>query len=213
MAMKTMLLMGWMVFLVAQVAAQKVLSEGNVLYQITVLSGKAEPGIADAFDGAKQTVWFKGGNVRTDFVSLMLKQSTFYDDGAGTAVVLKEVGQEKYMMNLDKGQWQQYNRKYEGLTYAYGTEEKTIAGYACKQATATLKDGSTMVVFYTPDVRPLTYQYDYAFRSLPGLALMYEVKTGGITLNYTATALSFLPVNGGYFDLPKSGYKMLTYKP
>ncbi|TAD84353.1 MAG: hypothetical protein EAY75_13270 [Bacteroidetes bacterium] len=189
------------------------MSEGSVVYQITVQTKKAETSLADAFDGARQTVWFKGSDVRIDFGSLMLKQITLFDDATASAVVLKEVGKEKYMMMLNAAQWQHYNRKYDGLSYTYGNEEKTIAGYVCKQVTATLKDGSTMSIFYTPDVQPLTRQYDYAFRNLPGLALMYEVNTSGITLNYTATSVSFLAVNGANFDLPKSGYKILTYKP
>lgn len=211
--MKNILLISTLIFgSYISAIGQKIMSEGSVVYQITVSNGKTEPGISDAFDGAVQTVWMKGDDVRIDFNSVIRKQSILYNGNAGTGVILKEAGAEKYMISLDKSQWQHYNRKYDGVQYSFDAGTKTVAGYACKQAVAKLADGSTMTIFYTTDIKPLVKDYDYAFTNLPGLALEYEVTTGNITINYKASQVSSQPVNVSKFDLPKSGYKMLTYK-
>ncbi len=38
-----------------------------------------------------------------------------------------------------------------------------------------LKDGSTFTVYYTTDVNVANKNYDYQFKTLPGLAVQYEI--------------------------------------
>lgn len=189
--------------------AQKVISEGSIVYKVTVVSGKTEPG-ADVFDGATQTVWMKASQVRTDFQTALRLQSTFYDGKDASAVILKESGKEKYMIQLSPAQWLAYNKKYNGIQYQYLPDTKQVAGYNCKKATVTVK-GSLMTVYYTPDLLPFTKGYDYQFKDVPGTVLEYEVKTGNIVVNYKASDVQMGPVNASRFDLPKAGYKILEY--
>lgn len=192
--------------------SQKVMSEGTIVYQVMVTSGKSEPGIADAFDGAKLSVYMKGNHVRSEFKSKLRLQSTLYDGKTGAAVILKESGAEKYLIQLTDNQWNQYNRKYEGVTFSDAGETKTILGYACKKAVGALKDGGKITVYYTADMVPLTKGYEYSFKELEGLALEYEVTSGKITVKYQAESVLFSPVASSKFDIPTSGYKMLNYQ-
>lgn len=200
-------------FLMVSVAAfsQKIFTEGVLQYNISVVNGKDQPAIAKAFDGATQTVWFKTAHVRVDFISPLRNQATLFDAKDGSVVILKESGQEKYMMNLNKSEWSQYNRKYAGVAYKYLAETKTVAGYVCKKAIGTLKDGSQIVVFYCPDLMPYSTGYEYAFIEIPGLPLEYEISQGSLTVNYTVTSIQTNPVSMSKFDLPTSGYKILEY--
>ncbi len=192
--------------------AQKVFSEGTILYNVSVISGKAEPGVADAFDGATLTVYMKGSEVRSDFKSILMTQSIIYSAKDSSAVKLNESGQQKYITYLNSSQWVQYNRKYDGIRFNYQSDSKTVAGYNCKKAVGTLKDGGQIVVYYTPDLVALAPGYEYEFKNLPGMPLEYEVTSGKIVVKYSASSIQFSAVNASRFDLPTSGYKILDYK-
>lgn len=192
--------------------AQKVMSEGTIVYKVMVTNGKEVPGIADAFDGARLSVFMKGSHVRSDFKSKLRLQSTLYDGKTGMAVILKESGAEKYLIQLSADQWGHYNRKYEGVQFIDAGETKTILGYECRKAEGTMKDGGKIIVYYSPDMVPLTRGYEYSFKELAGLALAYEVTSGKITVKYEAESLQFTPVTSSRFDVPTSGYKMLNYQ-
>ena len=154
----------------------------------------------------------KGNQVRSDLKSNLRVQSTFYNGKDGSAVILKESGSEKYMINLTGSQWDQYNRKYAGIKFVPEPDAKIVAGYNCKKATGTLSDGSKIAVYYAVDLKPVSPGYEYAFKDLPGLPLEYEVTIGGIVVRYLASVIQTAPVNISKFDLPKSGYKILEYK-
>ena len=49
--------------------AQKNLSEGSLVYNISVETGSAQPKMADMLDGATTTVYLKGNQSRTEMVS------------------------------------------------------------------------------------------------------------------------------------------------
>lgn len=192
--------------------SQRMMSDGSVAYTVTVEKGKDQPGISEAFDGAMLTVQFKGTQVRSDLSSKLRQQTVFYNSKTGAAVILKESGTEKYMINLTAQQWQQYNKRYTGASFTITSETKDILGVLCTKATATLKDGSQVVVYYNPDVKPIAVGYEYVFSDLPGLPLEYHLTTGSIEVKYTAASVQTSPVNASRFDLPKSGYKILEFK-
>ena len=200
------------ILLTLQGFSQKMLTDGSVLYNVTVVNGKDQPGIAEAFDGATLLVSMKGSMVRSDLRSNVRLQSIFYNAKDGTAVILKESGTEKYMINLTPAQWNQYNHKYAGVNFTYTDETKTLSGYTCKKAIGKLPNGGSITAFYATDLKPVSTGYEYAFRDLPGLPLEYEITTGNITVKYLASSIQMTPVNASRFDLPKSGYKMLEYK-
>jgi GLPGLI family protein len=88
---------------------------------------------------------------------------------------------------------------------------RTILGYKCKKAIGQLPDGATFTVWYTPDLVPEQKDFQYMNRNLPGLALEYETTMGKLKVTYTVSRLSFGTVPAAKFDIPRSGYRVLTY--
>jgi GLPGLI family protein len=191
--------------------AQKTLSEGTIVYTISIQTGNSKPQMADALDGATTTVYLKGGLSRTDMISSLGNESTIYNSQTGEAVILKEYSSQKLMITLTKNDWETKNKNYEGVSFTIGTETKTIAGYNCKKATAKLEDGSTIIVYYTPDLTVINKEYDQTFKNLPGLAMQYEFQSGTLKFKYVVTKLDFDPVSLAKFDFPRSGYRVITY--
>jgi GLPGLI family protein len=192
-------------------AQQRVMTEGTVIYNLTV-NGSAAQEAANVFNGATLTVYFKGNQALQELKSSVLNQSTIYDGNNASAVILKQSGDQKFIINLDSNNWQHYNRRYEGITFNYTEETKTIAGFACKKAIAKLSDGTELAVYYATTLSPFVKGYEYQFRNLPGLALEYEVQNGQMKVTYRAKEVINNPVPAFKFDVPKTGYRILDYK-
>lgn len=198
--------------LVLTVLAQKKVSELTLVYDASISSGSAEPKMADALDGATTTVYLKGAMSRTEMVSALFSSTTIHDSKAGTAVVLKEVSGQKLLIRMTAENWAEKNKRYGGMTFTDTKETKTIAGYNCTKAVAKLADGTTFTVFYTADIIPENKDYDSQFKNLNGLPLEYELVQGKLTIKYTVSRINLNPVPASKFDVPKSGYRELTYE-
>jgi len=191
--------------------AQKKFSEGTISYDIVINTGTDKPQPADFLDGATSTVYIKGTKSRTEMISSLGTQATVIDGASNSIVVLKEYGDQKYLIQLTPSEWREANKKYEGVSFTTTGETKTVLGYNCKKAIGKLSDGTTFTVWYTPDLVPENNDYQTANKSLPGLAMQYETSMGNLNVVYTVSKISFAPVLVSKFDLPKAGYRIMTY--
>jgi GLPGLI family protein len=201
-----------LLFLSIASMAQKKFSEGTITYDIVINTNSDKPKNADFLDGTTVANYIKGNKSRSEMVNALGTMVTIHDSAKNAIVILKEFGEQKYMITLTTDDWKDANRKYEGISYTYdNTAEKTIQGYKCKKAIAKLQDGTTYTVWYTGDLIPENKSFQYETRSLPGLALEYEVESKDKKITYTVSKISFSPVPASKFDLPKSGYRVMTY--
>ena len=192
--------------------AQKNLSEGSLIYNISVETGSTEPKMADMLDGATTTVYLKGNESRTEMVSGLGSEATIYNATTGNGVILKDYSAQKLMITLTPEDWSKNNKKYDGITFENVGETAVIAGFNCKKAIAKLKDGSTFTVYYTTDINVTNKEYDYQFKTLPGLAVQYEMQTGKMKFKFTLSKINYSLVPASKFEIPKSGYRVLTYE-
>jgi GLPGLI family protein len=206
------ILTGFILFSVTASLAQKKFSEGSIVYNVTVNTNDPNPKLADGFDGATNTIYIKGKLSRSELVSVFGTQSTIIDGRTGQVNVLKEYGDKKYMINMTPVDWIEANQKYDSVTFTYENEYKTIAGYNCRKATGKLKNGETFTVYYTTELIPENQDFQYSNKSLPGLALEYESNLGKNKVIFSASKISFDPVPAAKFDLPKSGFRLMTYR-
>jgi hypothetical protein len=192
--------------------AQKKVSEMTLIYDAVVSSGSADPKLADAFDGATTTVYIKGTQSRSEMVSALFTSTTIHDSKTGNAVVLREVSGQKLLIRLKPEDWDDKNKRYKGISFTdVADDTKVIAGYKCTKSIAKAADGSTFSVYYTKEIVPENKDYDYQFRSLQGLPLEYEMVRGNLKIRYTVSQINLNPVPASKFDIPKSGYREMTY--
>ncbi|MEO6454847.1 MAG: hypothetical protein ABIN97_12275 [Ginsengibacter sp.] len=193
------------------VKAQKIMSEGSLVYNISIQTGSKEPNMADMLDGATTTIYIKNNQTRSEMLSGLGSESTIHDSRTGTGVILKDYSGQKLMISLTKEDWEKKNKKYEGITYETTNETTTIAGYNCIKVIAKLQDGTSFIVYYSPDLKVTNKEYDYPFKTLPGLAMQYEWQSGKMKFKYTLSKVNFDPVASSKFDIPKSGYRILSF--
>jgi GLPGLI family protein len=192
--------------------AQKKLTEATISYDIVINTGTDKPRAADFFDGATNTIFIKGNKSRTEMVSSLGTQATIIDAAKNNIAILKEFGEQKYLIQLTPANWKEANQKNDNVEFTYSEETKTILGYKCNKAIGKLPDGTTFVVWYTTDLVPENKDFQYVNRSLPGLAMEYESNIGNFKLTYTVSKINLSPVPAAKFDLPKSGYRVMSYE-
>jgi GLPGLI family protein len=179
---------------------------------VVVNTNDPNPKLADGFDGATNTIYIKGKLSRSELVSVFGTQSTIIDGRTGHVDVLKEYGEKKYMISMTPADWIEANQKYDSVTFTYLDEYKMIAGYNCRKAIGKLRNGESFIVYFTTEIIPENQNFQYSNRTLPGLALEYESNLGKNKVIFSASKISFDPVPASKFDLPKTGFRVMTYK-
>lgn len=210
--MKSSSIAYFLCLLVLSPTPQKTLTDGTLVYNMSVETGSGTPKMADMLDGATTTVYLKGNDSRSELVSSLGREATIYNASTGNGVILKDYSGQKLMITLTPQNWQENNNKYEGISFTNTGETATIAGFACKKAIAKLKNGNTFTVFYTTDVVPANKTYDAQFKTLPGLPVQYEMESGKMKFKFTLASISYNSVPDSRFEIPKSGYRILTYE-
>lgn len=193
-------------------SGQKKLTEATISYDIVVNTSNDTPQAADLFDGARCVIYLKGNSSRLEMISSLGTQSTIVDGKSGKVTILKDYGEQKYMITMTPENWKESNKKYEGITFTYESDYKTIAGYNCQKAVGKLADGSTFTVYFTKDLIPVNKDFQYINKNLPGLAMQYEATMDKLKVTYTVSSVNFNLVPAAKFDLPKSGYRVMTYE-
>lgn len=194
------------------VTAQRRLTEATISYDIVINTNNASPQAVDLLDGATSIIYLKGNSSRSEMISSLGTQSTIVDGKTGSVTVLKDYGEQKYFISMTPANWKESNKKYEGVTFTYVDEYKTIAGYNCQKAIGRLTDSTSFTVFFTKDLLPMNKDFQYLNRNLPGLAMQYEATLGKMMVTYTVASINLNPVPQVKFDLPKSGYRIMTYE-
>jgi GLPGLI family protein len=211
--MKKFTTLFFIVFILAiSINAQKKFSEATISYDIVINTGSDKPQAADFFDGATSVVYLKGSKSRTEMVSSLGTQATIIDNSKNTFSILREYGEQRFIIHLTPANWKEANRKFENVQFNFLDETKTILNYKCQKAIGKLNDGTSFLVWYTTDILPENKDFQYANRDLPGLAMEYESIVGTLKVTYTVSKINFNPVLPARFDLPKSGYRVLTYE-
>ncbi len=208
----TIIVVACLLFSAVNVFSQKKLTEATISYDIMINTNNDKPKAADLLDGAVSVIYLKGNSSRSEMISSLGTQSTIVDGKTGNVTILKEYGEQKYMINLTPDNWKTSNKKYEGISFTYEDEFKTIAGYNCQKAIGKLADGTTFTVFFTKDLVPVNRDFQYLNKNLPGLAMQYEASMGKQKVTYTVSSVNFNLIPAAKFDLPKSGYRVMTYE-
>lgn len=194
------------------IAAQRTVTEATISYDIMINTSDKAPQAADLLDGASSVIYLKGGSSRSEMVSSLGTQATIIEGKTGNVTVLKDYGEQKYMIKMTPENWRESNKKYEGITFTYTEEYKTIAGYNCQKAVGKLNDGTIFNVYFTRELLPSNKDFQYLNKNLPGLAMQYEASLGKTMVTYTVSTINFNPVPLTKFDLPRSGYRVMTYE-
>jgi GLPGLI family protein len=195
-----------------RLAAQKIVNEATFNYNITIESVNDKTALSKSLQGASLTVYLKAGQSRSDMVSALGTESDYFDAKSGKGTILKQYSGQKLMITLTADNWNQKNSVNQAMKFTIESGEQEIAGFKCKKATGQSADGKTVVIFFSPDVVLANKKYDNAFPQLPGLPVQYELQSGQLKFKYTLSNINYEPVAAAKFEIPKTGYRVMTYQ-
>ncbi len=182
--------------------ASKLIAECTITYAVSLEGADGNP--------TTKTLFIKGKKTRTDISYSPFHQSTILDNRTGDAVVLKNIGSDKYISSFTVQQWKEKNNKWDDVKVSFTNETKKILTYTCRKAILTTKENNHFIVYYTTDFVTSATENPYQFKNIPGLILEYESQTGERKLiTFKATNVDFSPVPVAKFEIPTTGYRVL----
>jgi GLPGLI family protein len=195
--------------LVADAEAQKKVSELTIVYDYALRDKSSEP---KPILSATYSLYIKANRSRTELTNALFSSTVFLDDKTGTAVALKELNGQKILISMSADNWEDRNKRYQGIVFHKTSETKTIAGYSCSHAIAQTADSVTISVYYTSDLMTENKDYDPTFKNLDGFPLQYDLIKGDRVISYTLASINLNPVPASKFDIPKTGYREMSYE-
>jgi hypothetical protein len=187
----------------------RMMTEGTITYKLSAPG--ASPEEDSLLAHSAYVLSLKGSRVRTDFTGPLGSTTTIYSSFTHAGALLREYGQEKLLVPMDKEDFEDLGKEYRSAVYTQTGDTATIAGYPCKKALGRTPAGDTLTIWYSPDLLPQNKEYSYRFSDLPGLPLAYESMMGKVRVSYLATRVSLEPVLSAKFDVPRTGYRELSY--
>jgi GLPGLI family protein len=192
--------------IVSAVVGQKRLSEGSLSFSVLTYQDNKRIG-----DSLTAQHFFKGAHTRTDLVGRTGKTTTFYDSREELGAIVRDFGSQKILIPLDATAWADKNAWYNPDNIIYLNEQLTILNYPCSKARINLRNGDFIHVWYTTAVVLDNKDTEFQMGDLPGLVLSYEFQKGATKVIYMGINLNFDPVPIQRFDIPSSGYRILSY--
>jgi GLPGLI family protein len=192
--------------------AQKVSFKGTILYDV-----KAEgdiPEQAKSMMPTEMTCKLTADKQSMSMTFGMMEQKTIYDAVKQDVNMLMNVMGQKFNIKSTAAQISDL-KKNEGASTSvkFTNETKTIAGYSCKKAIATIKtkDGSEteVNVFYTDAIDVSSYKFSNSFPEINGLPLEYTMKLGPMSFNLVARSIKKENIPASEFVIP-TDYKQVT---
>lgn len=195
---------------VFSIAAQTTIGDCTIHYGLTSDNNNRHLD-SNITKNASKTLYVRGGMCLSVVNFNGFSQSTIYNQNGDKAYVLYHLNDQDYMSVLTSKQWLAQYAKYKGMKVEYFKKDtKKILGYKCIKAIATLKDGTLIQLYYTPELRTTVGDNPYEFEKIEGLILEYESQIGSkYKFTFTATSIDFSPVPASKFIIPKEGYRLL----
>ena len=193
-------------FFVLVVVGQKRLSEGTLTFSVLTYSENKQIG-----DSLTAQHFFKGAHTRSDLFGSLGRSATLYDSREQVGAIIRNFGYQKILVPLDALSWADKNAWYDPDSIVYSNEQKIILDYPCEKVQINLRNGARLLAWFTRSIILDNTNTEFQMGDLPGLVLHYEYATDQSRTVYSLIQLNFDPVPIQRFDIPSSGYRILSY--
>jgi len=155
-----------------------------------------------------KTVQVKGNQCKTTLNTPKLQQSVIFSSQEDSAVILKEVGENKFFQKIN---FPQKNLPVLVTMKKMNTDSVIqIAGYTCNAIQLVFSDETVYDVLYTNAIIPTIPYFEMAFKDIPGLVLSYSITTKkGVSVRYKATMVDLSPITLNQFEFNINDYQII----
>ncbi len=179
----------------------KIVAECTISYAVSIEGNNGQ---------TLKTLYIKGQKTRSEISNSSFFQATIFDNKDGSAVVMKEVGGDKYISFFTVDQWKEKNSIWDSSTISITNETKKILNYTCRKAVIKTRGGNQYSVYFTTELTASATENPYQFKKITGLVLEYQSESKkGRNIECKATNIRFIPVPAAKFTIPTSGYRVI----
>ena len=188
-----------LLFLSVQGYSQKTF-EGQVDFQMEYEEVPAEMEMMKGMLPKKMSMLIKGDCSRIEQSMMMgMKQFTIVDMKSENIHILMHMMGKKMKMTMDMKEEEMKRGAKDDIDIKYVDGEKEIAGYMCKKAEITVKNGKApSVVYYTEEIPGAMSR---EFKGLKGFPLEYGHSEQGMTVNIIATMVDQKELDQSLFEV------------
>ena len=151
---------------------------------------------------------YKGVKTRMELISMASQVIVSNSETKESLILIDAMGQ-KFAIKTTKEDTEKALAEAPKPTITILEETKQIAGYNCKKAEVTDKEGNVSVVYFTEDIDYPNSNRNNEFSEIKGVMLEYTTKQGEITIKFTAKEVIKEKIKDASFEVP-ADYKVLT---
>ena len=193
----------------ASLSAQKKVSNGQVVYEITDISSDMPE--AQMMKGSELVYVFSGNDQKIDMSMMggMMRVQSMFQAKADKPVVLMDMMGKKVQLDLSEEEAEMTKPDLGDIDITYlKSEKKEIAGYKCSKAKVDAGEGVTFEVYLTDKINPAASYFQELFKGIEGFPLQFYVEMEGVGVTLTAQSVTNR-IDASAFEVP-AGYEMMT---
>lgn len=189
--------------------AQK-LTEGKVVYEIS-FPEMDENEKANGMTPTEATLFFKENLLRMEMKIMGMGTVVISNSKDKSVTTLMDLMGNKLAIKMTGEEMAKERSKMTGSSYQtrLTSETKDIAGYRCKKALATNKDGNEITIYCTTDIMAVNLGFAEQYKGIDGFPMEYQMAQNGMNMKFVAKNVTKQKVDQSKFVIP-SDYKITT---
>ena len=192
-------------FLNTQVIAQKIFSEGIIVFDVFINNNVISDGT--------YIVTFKSGFIKRE---LRMKNGfynvTIYNQKTSKTISFNPNEETKYALEITEDELKEKNKRYQKAVFKSIDQTKKIAGYECDGLMVIYENKDEVQLYATSELISQNETFNYQFPSLKGIPLEYEtISTATSRMKFIANLIEVKVIDSKVFIIPEN-YKIITKK-
>lgn len=189
---------------------------GVIEYKVTYPGSRIDYATQEALPSSVE-VFANNNMVRKEMRGGELIQTQIMDSNEETIDILLEIMGNKYHIAKSRDDVRLALRALPEPEFQVTGETLEILGYECQKIKAITYDDFgeeyVSVIYFTTEIDGFPFNFDLPYRDIPGLMLLYEVRTGDINMRYEAERIRTRKRGSGRksFRIPKD-FQQITYE-
>jgi hypothetical protein len=186
------------------------ITEGVIEYDITY--PKLDPNsIMISGMPNKAYLHFKNNNISNSMSGMMGLISIAFIANSTSKSVQQTLTliNKKYVSDVSAEDMKKMNESYL-MRIEKGKNTAEIAGYKCKEAIVTLKNGEAIHVYYTKDIGITNPNWSNPFNQIDGVLMDFQIERYGITMHLKAKSVTAQKVDDSVFMISNE-YKKIPF--
>ena len=192
-------------FLNTQVIAQKIFSEGIIVFDVFINNNVISDGT--------YIVTFKSGFIKRE---LRMKNGfynvTIYNQKTSKTISFNPNEETKYALEITEDELKEKNKRYQKAVFKSIDQTKKIAGYECDGLMVIYENKDEVQLYATSELISQNETFNYQFPGLKGIPLEYEtISTATSRMKFIANLIEVKVIDSKVFIIPEN-YKIITKK-